>query len=65
MASDKEITCGCRRRKRLGFYPWVDPLEDGKAACSSILAWRIPWTEVPGRLQSTGSQRELNMTEVT
>ena len=32
-----------------------DPLEEGMATCSSILAWRIPWTEEPGRLQSTGS----------
>ena len=29
-----------------------DPLEKGMATCSSILAWRIPWTEEPGRLQS-------------
>ena len=34
-----------------------DPLEEGMAAHSSILAWRISWTEEPGRLQSTGSQR--------
>ena len=34
-----------------------DPLEEGMATQSSILAWRIPWTEEPGRLQSTGSQR--------
>jgi len=34
-----------------------DPLEKGIATLSSILAWRIPWTEKPGRLQSTGSQR--------
>ena len=34
-----------------------DPLEKGKATHSSILAWRIPWTEEPGRLQSMGSQR--------
>ena len=31
-----------------------DPLEKGTATHSSILAWRIPWTEEPGRLQSTG-----------
>ena len=36
---------------------WDDPLEKGKATHSSILARRIPWTEEPGRLQSTGSQR--------
>ena len=34
-----------------------DPLEKGMAIHSSILAWRIPWTEEPGRLQSIGSQR--------
>ena len=34
-----------------------DPLEEGMATHSSVLAWRIPWTEEPGRLQSTGSQR--------
>ena len=34
-----------------------DPLEKGMAVHSSILAWRIPWTEEPGRLQSVGSQR--------
>ena len=36
---------------------WEDPLEKGKATHSSILAWRISWTEEPGRLQSLGSQR--------
>ena len=34
-----------------------DPLEKGMAIHSSILAWRIPWTEEPGRPQSMGSQR--------
>ena len=34
-----------------------DPLEKGKATHSSILAWRIPWTEEPGGLQFIGSQR--------
>ena len=33
-----------------------DPLEEGMATHSSILAWRIPWTEKPGRLQPTGLQ---------
>ena len=35
---------------------WEDPLEKGMATHPSILAWRIPWTEEPGRLQSMGSQ---------
>ena len=34
-----------------------DPLEEGMATNSNILAWRIPWTEEPGRLQSIASQR--------
>ena len=36
---------------------WEDPLEEGMATQSSILAWRIPWTEEPSRLQSIESQR--------
>ena len=36
---------------------WEDPLEKGMATHSSILSWRIPWTEEPGGLQSTGWQR--------
>ena len=34
-----------------------DPLEKEMATCSSTLAWKIPWTEEPGRLQPMGSQR--------
>ena len=41
---------------------WEDPLEKGMATHSSILAWRIPWTEEPGGPQSMGSQ-ELDPTE--
>ena len=36
---------------------WQDPLAKGMATHSSILAWRIPWTEEPCGLQSVGSQR--------
>ena len=36
---------------------WEDPLEKGMATHSSIPAWRIPWAEKPGRLQSMGLQR--------
>ena len=36
---------------------WEDPLEKEMTTHSSILAWRIPWTEKPGGLQSMGSQR--------
>ena len=44
------------------FLDRVDPLEREMATHSSILVWRIPWTEEPGGLQSTGSQ-ESDMTE--
>ena len=36
---------------------WEDPLEKEMAIHSSTIAWKIPWTEAPGRLQSMGSQR--------
>ena len=36
---------------------WEDPLEEEMATHSSILAWSIPWTEEPGRLQSIGLHR--------
>ena len=36
---------------------WEDPLEEGMATHSGILAWKILWTEEPGRLQSMGSQK--------
>ena len=42
------------------FLGWEDPLEKGMATHSSILAWRIPWTEEPGRLMTMGSQRVGN-----
>ena len=42
---------------RVGSLGWEDPLEEGMATHSSILAGRIPWTEEPGGLQSIGSQR--------
>ena len=36
---------------------WEEPLEKGMTTHCGIFVWRIPWTEVPGRLQSMGSQR--------
>ena len=42
---------------RVQSLDWEDPLEKGKGTHSSILAWRIPWTEEPGGLQSKGLQR--------
>ena len=50
-ASGKEPTCQFKRCKRCSLIPgWKDPLEEGMATHSSILAWRIPWTEEPGGL---------------
>ena len=40
-----------------------EPLEEEMATHSSTRAWRIPWTDEPGGLQSVGSQKELDMTE--
>ena len=42
---------------RVQSLSWEDSLEESRATHSSILAWRIPWTEEPGGLQSMGSQR--------
>ena len=42
-----------------------DPLEEDMATHSSILAWRIQWTEEPGELYSPWGHKELDMTEVT
>ena len=48
----------------VGLLGWEDPLEEGMATHSSILACRIPWTEEPGGLQSCG-RKELDMAEGT
>ena len=45
------------RENRVQSLGQEDPLEKGMATHSSILAWRIPWTKEPGRLQSMGLQR--------
>ena len=44
---------------------WEDPLEKELGSDSSILAWRIPWTEKPGGLQSTGSQKSRTQLKTT
>ena len=51
----REPTCQCRR---CGFHPWVGkiPCRRTRQPYSSALAWRSPWTEEPGGLQSIGSQ---------
>ena len=47
---------------RVRSLSWEDPLEEGMAIHSSILAWKIPWTEEPGGLQSMGVIQESDMT---
>ena len=53
--------CGFQKKKKremqVPSLGQEDPLQEGTATHSSILAWRIPWTEEPGGLQSLGSQR--------
>ena len=44
------------KEMRAQFLGWEDPLEEGMAIYSTILAWQIPCIEEPGRLQSIGSQ---------
>ena len=55
----KEPACQFRRNRRHRFDAWVGkiPWEEEMATYSSVLAWKTPWTEEPGRQQSTGSQR--------
>ena len=45
------------KETRVQSLSWEDPLEEGMATQSRILAWRIPWTEEPGRPQSIGLLR--------
>ena len=54
----KNIAVNAGDVRDVGLIPGSgDPLEKGMGTHSSILAWRIPWTEEPGGLQSMGSQR--------
>ena len=54
----KNPPANARDIRDAGLIPgWEDPLEEGMAIHSSILAWRTPWTEEPGGLWSIGSQR--------
>ena len=64
-ASGKELARQCRRRKPQGrSLGWEDPLEEGLATHSNILAWRIPWTEEPGGLQSMGSESRTQLKQL-
>ena len=51
------LQCRRHRRLRVRFLSQEDPLEEGMTIHSSILTWRIPWTDEPGRLQPIGSRR--------
>ena len=63
-SAGKAPSCQCRRCKRWRFDPCIGEIqgrspgwEKDMATCSSILVWKIPWTEEPGGLQFMGSQR--------
>ena len=58
-SAGKEPTNQCRRHKEMWvhFLGREDPLEEGMATHPSTLAWRTPWTEESGRLQSMGLQK--------
>ena len=60
-SAGKESTCNAGGT---GSIPgWEDPLEKAMATHSSMLAWRIAWTEEPGRLYSPWGHKELDRTE--
>ena len=52
LVTQQKIICLSMQETRVPSLDWEDPLEEGIATHSSILAWRIPWTEEPGILQS-------------
>ena len=60
MASDKVSACSAGDVSLI--LDQEDPLEEEMATHSSILAWEIPWTEVPGGLQSMGLKKESDTT---
>ena len=47
----------------VGSLDWEDPTEEGMTTHSSVLAWRIPWTEEPGGPQSVGSQSRTRLSD--
>ena len=55
--SGEESASQCRRHRRWGFDPWVGKIPWRRKWQPSFLAWKIPWTEEPGGLQSMGLQR--------
>ena len=59
----KNLPANAEDTRDMGSIPVEDPLKKGMATHSSILAWKIPWTEELGRLQSIGLQRVWDTTE--
>ena len=55
--AQRERICLTRQEMQVRLLRWLDLLEEEVTTHSSVLAWRIPWTEEPGGLQSVGSQR--------
>ena len=53
------------RETQVPFLVWEDPLEKAMATHSSTLAWKIPWTEEPGRLQSMGLLSQTWLSDFT
>ena len=56
-AKNPPANAGDAQETQVQSLGWGDPLEEEMATHSSILAWKIPWTEEPGVLQSMGSQK--------
>ena len=50
---------------RVCFLGWEDPLEEGMTTHSSILAWKIPWKDEPGELQSMGLQSQTQLKQLS
>ena len=57
------VLLSAMQETQVRYLGWIDSLEKGIATHSSILVWRIPWTEEPGRLQSVGLRRVRHRTE--
>ena len=57
LVAQQSRICLAMQEPWVQFLVWEDPLEEEMATHSSILAWKIPWTEEPGGLQSVGLQR--------
>ena len=55
--TQREGACLPEQQIQVQSLGWEDPLEEGMATHSGILAWRIPWTKEPSGLQSMGLQR--------